>query len=108
MGPAPHRKQTGAVFHKSNWPWWIRTTINGSKVPTRSRQGKATPVYVEHLAHSFLAEKALCTGFPRPRLSDRLPTRATSMSVPRFSVAHTPLDPTSWAGSGQSEPPPGG
>ena len=25
-------QQAGADFAKSNWPWWIRTTIDGSKV----------------------------------------------------------------------------
>jgi hypothetical protein len=25
-------QETGATISKFNWPWWIRTTINGSKV----------------------------------------------------------------------------
>ena len=47
---------------KSNWPWWIRTTINGSKVSLRADQLSRLSSLINSLAAVSLHVPQVNTG----------------------------------------------
>jgi hypothetical protein len=75
--PAPSsglklEQQTGAQNRKSNWPWWIRTTINGSKVHPEPPAVVVSSRIISHFARGIPHRKRINAEVPRTELSKEL------------------------------------